>query len=151
MIADVLKNYKIYLGMHDNLEEGFKALEKCLKKPLPAENCRMEVDGLQVVVQYYKTKDFSEKKFEGHRKCIDIQYIVDGRETIYWANTTGLVPCTEYSEERDHLSYADGDSSSPIRLKNGLFAIFLPDDAHKTGCLWDASSDVVKLIVKVKL
>jgi len=151
MIADVFDNYKLYTGIHKDLEKGFNALKKCLSQPLPKEGCRIDIDGLQVVVQYYKTKDFSEKKFEGHKKCIDIQYMVDGRETIYWSNSDGLLPCVEYSEVRDHLSYSDGDTYSPLRLKPSYFAIFFPDDAHKTGCKFDEPEDIIKLIVKVQL
>lgn len=151
MIADVLNNYKLYTGMHKDLEKGFKAIEDCLAGELPKETCRVEVNGFTVRVQCYKTKAQEEKKFEGHKKCIDIQYMVKGKETIYWANTDGMVPCTEYNVGNDHLSYADADISSPIRLKGGQFAIFLPDDAHKTGCVLGEAEDIVKLIVKVQL
>ena len=80
MIADAFENRGFYAGMHKDLGRGFAAVEKCLG----------ELDGLPVVVQHYRTRDFSERKFEGHKKCIDIQYMVRGKETIYWANTEGL-------------------------------------------------------------
>jgi biofilm protein TabA len=151
MIADTLSNYKQYTGVHQDLEQGFRAIEECLSKPLPEGNQRVQVNGFTVVVQYYTTKDPSEKKLEGHKKCLDIQYMVSGKETIYWENTDGLQPCTEYNEQRDHLNYADGGNDSPIRLQGGQFAIFSPHDAHKTGCVWNEAQDVVKLIVKVQL
>ena len=89
MIADAFENRGFYAGMHRDLGRGFAAVEKCLGE-LPDEDCRIEIDGLPVVVQHYRTRDFSERKFEGHKKCIDIQYMVRGKETIYWANTEGL-------------------------------------------------------------
>ena len=151
MIADRLKNYKRYTGMHKDMEKGFQAIEQCLRGKLPEKNETIQVNGLNVVVQYYKTKEYEEKKFEGHRKCIDIQYMVKGKETIYWANTDGMTPCTEYCEEWDHLRYSNTDKNSPLHLEDGYFAIFLPDDSHKTGCTWGDAQDIVKLIVKVML
>lgn len=151
MIADTLSNYKLYTGAHPDLERGFRAIETCLGEVLPEGNQRVQVNGLTVVVQHYESKDPSEKKYEGHKKCIDIQYIVDGRETIYWAHAGGLAPCTEYNAERDHLNYADSDANSPIRLAGGQFAIFFPDDAHKTGCVWGWAQPIAKLIVKIPL
>ncbi len=152
MIADIAENHRIYSGVHKDFDRAFAALGKCGSMTLPSENnSRIEVDGLQVVVQHYTTKEFSEKKFEGHRKFIDIQYVLKGREIIYWANTRGLTPITEYNEERDHLSYGDGPAYSPIRLADRQFAVFFPGDAHKTGCTWDKPSEITKLIVKVRL
>ena len=152
MIADVAENHRIYSGVHKDFARAFAALGKCGTMALPPENnSRIEVDGLQVVVQHYTTKEFGEKKFEGHRKFIDIQFVLKGREIIYWANTRGLTPVTEYSEERDHLSYGDGPAYSPIRLSDRQFAVFFPGDAHKTGCTWDEPSEITKLIVKVRL
>ncbi|MFB9275663.1 YhcH/YjgK/YiaL family protein [Cohnella cellulosilytica] len=151
MIADVLTNYRLYTGMHPNLEKGFKAIEHCLAQPLPEGNQTIEVDGLSVVVQHYRTVDRSEKKMEGHRRNLDIQYMVRGKEIIYWENTRGLTPITPYNETRDHLNYGDGTGSSPIHLADGFFAVFWPEDSHKTGCQWDEPEDIVKLIVKVRL
>jgi biofilm protein TabA len=149
MIVDKLKNYHLYTGLHVDLGKGFKAIEQILLEPIPQTNQDIHVNGMKVVVQHYRSKASTEKKMEGHRKCIDIQYIVKGKETIYWENTDGLIPSTAYNEERDHLNYGDGPNSTPIRLHNGLFAIFFPDDSHKTGCIWDEEHDITKLIVKV--
>jgi biofilm protein TabA len=151
MIADSLANYNLYTSLHPNIEKGFKAIEQCLKQPLPESNQTLEVNGLAVVVQHYRTVASSEKKMEGHRKHIDIQYMVKGKEIIYWENIGDLQPITPYSETRDHLNYSEGTGSSPIHLRSNFFAIFWPEDSHKTGCLWDEAEDVVKFIVKVQL
>ena len=152
MIADIAANYRIYSGVHRDFERAFEALRKAETMALPSENnAKIEVDGFHVVVQHYTTKEFAEKKFEGHRKFIDIQYVLKGSEINYWASTQGLKPITEYNEERDHLNYGDGPAYSPIRLGDREFAVFFPGDAHKTGCSWDKPSEITKLIVKVRL
>ena len=151
MIADTFAHYHRYAGMHPNLGRGFLAIEMCLGRPLPEGNQTLEVNGLSVVVQRYRTVPSSEKKMEGHRRNIDIQYMVRGKEIIHWENTDSLSPITPYNEERDHLNYDDGTGGSPIRLKPGFFAVFWPEDSHKTGCQWGEAEDVVKFIVKVQL
>lgn len=151
MVADTLKNYVLYAKLNPLLEAGFQAIEACLSQPLPTKNQTIRVNNLDVVVQHYRSKDPSEKKYEGHRKNLDIQFIVSGKEMIYRENAEKLDPCTEYSPERDHLSFSDGVGPSALRLGSGDFAIFYPGDAHKTGCVWDEPCDVVKLIVKIPL
>jgi biofilm protein TabA len=152
MIADILDNYRIYSGVHRDFDRAFAALARASTMELPLENnAKIEVDGFQIVVQHYETRDYSEKKYEGHRKNIDIQCVLKGREINYWASTSGLSPVTDYNEQRDHLNYGDGPGYSPIRLSDRQFAVFFPGDAHKTGCTWDSKSQITKLIVKVRL
>lgn len=151
MIVDTLVNYKRYIHLHPEMEAGFQTIEKCLSRPLPAESRHIEVDGVPVVLQYYQTKAYTEKKFEGHRKCIDIQFMVKGKETIYWADSAETMPVSDYNAEHDHLSYADTEANTPLHLKTGYFAVFLPGEAHKTGCAWDQTEEVEKLIIKIKL
>jgi YhcH/YjgK/YiaL family protein len=38
-----------------------------------------------------------------------------------------------------------------IQLKPGLFAVFLPDDAHQPGVQVDGPIDVIKVVVKFRL
>lgn len=152
MIADIWENSGIYAGVHKDFGRAFAALKKCESLQLPAENnSRIQVDGFEVVVQHYQTQPAANRKFEGHRKNIDIQYMVHGRETIYWSPAVGLPVATEYSVERDHLSYGESTFATPLRLSGGQFAVFFPGDAHKTGCAWQSPEAVTKFIVKVQL
>lgn len=67
---------------------------------------------------------------EAHRRFIDIQLVLDGRDEIGWrplADCRSVV--TPYDAERDVAFYGD----SPLlwsALSGNLFAIFFPWDAH---------------------
>jgi YhcH/YjgK/YiaL family protein len=152
MIADILENYKLYSSIHKDWDKAFALITDWLSKPIPeGANVKTEQDGIKFVMQTYKTVPEESKKFEGHRKNIDIQFLVKGKEIIYWANNKGSDVIVPYSEERDHMSYANSDSASPIHLLPKTFAVFFPGDAHKTQCAWGDSVDSVKIIVKLAI
>lgn len=152
MIADVSANSGIYTSLHRDFARAFAALKKCESMPLPSENgTRIEVDGVKIIVQRYETQEMTDREFEAHRKNIDIQYMIEGREIMYWAAAGRLRVTTPYDEERDYLSFDGGEGFSPLRLSKGEFAIFFPSDAHKPACAWDSPSHVVKLVAKVSV
>lgn len=150
MILDTFENAGRYAAIHPDWARAFAIIKKVTSGPIPeGENVVNVIEGLKVVTQTYRTKQACEKKYEGHRHCIDIQFMVRGRETIYWADSDGLSVCVPYSEERDHMSFDNTDNHSPLHLVAGTFAAFLPGDAHKTQCTWGDVEDAVKLIIKL--
>ncbi|MDR2933569.1 MAG: YhcH/YjgK/YiaL family protein [Oscillospiraceae bacterium] len=152
MIADVFHNYKLYSGIHKDWDRAFELIDEWRKKDIPAgENVGMEMDGFKIVMQTYKTVPEETKKYEGHKKCIDIQFMVKGHETIYWAHNEKLPVAIPYSDERDHMSFENTPMNSPIRLEKDYFAVFFPSDGHKTQCEWNGITDAVKIIVKLAL
>jgi len=152
MILDTVDNAAKYASIHPDWARAFAIIGKMIAKPIPeGDNIVEMVDGLKVVMQTYQTKQPDAKKYEGHRHCVDIQFMVKGKETIYWADFVGLEVVVPYSEERDHMSFADTENNSPLHLAPNTFAAFLPGDAHKTQCVWDEEQNAVKLIVKLPL
>ncbi|MDQ3605041.1 MAG: YhcH/YjgK/YiaL family protein [Gemmatimonadota bacterium] len=108
-------------------------------------------DGLFALVQSYDTGRASAKRFESHRRHVDIQYVVSGTERILHVPTGLLSPETPYNEEDDILFYEDPEASSSLLLRVGDLAIFHPADAHKPGCMAGRRSRVKKVVVKVPL
>jgi len=152
MIADVYENYKLYSSVHKDWDKAFAVIEEWLSKPIPeGANVSLEDDGIKLVMQTYKTVPETEKKFEGHRKNIDIQFMVEGKEIIYYANNKDLEVVVPYSEERDHMSFGDSPAKSPIHLSPRTFAVFFPDDGHKTQIQWGESCDAIKIIAKLAI
>jgi YhcH/YjgK/YiaL family protein len=117
------------------------------------EDGRHEIDGDNVfaLVQSYTTQVASGKQFETHRNYADIQYLAAGDEVIPYAPTGALTAATEYNAERDFMLYTDPRVSTPLRLTPGAFAIFLPHDGHKPGCVFDLPCPVRKVVIKVRL
>ena len=108
-------------------------------------------DSLFVLVQKYKTKDEDYCRPESHQKYIDIQYIVKGNETILWDNIDNLHLKEDKSEEADILFYERKEGASRLNLKEGMFAVFLPEDAHTPCISYGASKEILKMVFKIKL
>ena len=151
MILDSLANAARYRAIHPRIAAAFDFLAS-FDPSTPDSKFPIDGDAVHVMVQSYATKPAAEKKWESHRRYLDVQYVVSGRELIHVAMIDTLGGATEYSDAKD-IIYYDGPrgASSSLLVEAGHFAIFLPQDGHKPGVQVDASSDVKKVVVKVML
>jgi YhcH/YjgK/YiaL family protein len=104
------------------------------------------------MLQGYETKPAEGKKFEAHRRYVDIQYVVSGAERIGHAHTAGLRVVQPYDPETDCALYdPPAGTGTDLVLCAGAFAIFWPHDAHRPGCALGAPAPVRKVVLKVEL
>lgn len=114
---------------------------------------RYDIDGnnLYAPISEYVSKNEEDARFEAHRKYIDIQYVISGKELI------GVAPVSQqrdilepYNEEKDIMfmtvGFAEHYPASPDR-----FFIFFPEDLHRPGLKDRENSPVRKAVVKVKI
>ena len=147
MIFDKLENAPWYSGMGRNLKKGLEFLETADLANLPLGRIDIDGDLIFALVQEYNTVPKEEKTWEGHRKYIDIQYVVSGEEIIGYVNTPELTADGEYSEENDFIALK-GEGNF-IKFKAGSFGVFGPEDAHMPGVTSEKVSAVRKIVVKV--
>ena len=100
------------------------------------------------IVQSYETGPSTEKRFEAHRRHVDIQFVVAGRERILCIPMQELEVEAPYDDERDVEFYHDPPASSSVLLMPGDFAIFHPHDGHKPGCMAGGRAAVRKAVEK---
>ena len=62
-------------------------------------------NGAYVSVQEYTTKARSEAKYEAHKKFIDIQMILSGKELIAVSPIEKMTISDEYNEEKDFMLF----------------------------------------------
>ncbi|MER2061282.1 MAG: YhcH/YjgK/YiaL family protein, partial [Niallia sp.] len=88
---------------------------------------------------------------ESHNAYIDVQYLGEGTEKIYYtAKSDALKVVEDYAEERDLLFYEDAKEKDSVTLGDGVFAIFFPWELHRPGChAVHGGSAVQKIVVKV--
>jgi len=142
MILDTLNNASQYDALHLHFEEGFRFIQE-QAATLPAGRYELS-GGAYVLVQEYETQPAQGISFEAHRRYIDIQYVAQGHETIYYANLERL-EAGEYQLERDFLPLEG--KGSPLYLQAGDFAIFYPQDAHLPSRVTPEGSSLVKKVV----
>ena len=147
MIIDSIKNCDIYSQTDENLKKGFEFIKNYLKNPLEAGRYEIDGDKVYAMVQEYETK--APGKFEAHKKYIDIQFLVSGRELMGYANVSSLAPDTEYDAEKDFMLFEGKKGTTELILESGMFAVFYPEDGHMPGCMVECPEKVVKIVVKV--
>lgn len=150
MIADKLSNIELYkssIPFYNEIIDFIKA------NPLSSLNpgkYPIVGESVFILVQEYKTQTEAEKKWESHKKFIDIQIVLKGEEYLGFSPTETLVIETEYDKEKDLIFYHnDKIQRSKVLLSKDEFAIFFPHDAHKPGLHLTRESEVKKAVIKV--
>ena len=113
---------------------------------------RVDIDGQHVfaLVQRYETVMTDAPKFEYHRKYIDIQYIVSGKEVIGWAPAERMTITEAYDMEKDIcFGIVPKEEITPVFLQAGQLVVLYPEDGHAPKLAAGAPSHVVKIVVKV--
>jgi YhcH/YjgK/YiaL family protein len=150
VILDVLENRGRYRGASLGIERALEYLGDTDFSGLKDGKYPIESDEIYAMLASYNTEPESERRFEAHRKYFDVQYILAGREVIYWSPTDELTPAGEYSKERD-IVFLSGNARARLQLTTGSFAVFYPEDAHKPNCAWDGPEPVRKVVIKVRI
>lgn len=129
MILDTLKNAARYAGLRLGCSEAFGFLDQPGLVELPDGKYEIAGNRVYAIVERRPGRLVSEGRLEGHRKYIDVQYVVSGEESMGWSPREGLETAVEYDEARD-LEFFAGKPESMVRVPPGSFAVFLPTDAH---------------------
>lgn len=152
MIFDTLKSSAYYESVHPRFKAAFDFLEKATREDLPVGRYELEGRDLFAMVQEYETNPPDHVRFEGHKRYIDIQYIMRGVEVIEVTDLSLAEAEGVYSDEKDVCFFKD--SAEPVRaiLHTGEYGVFLPHDIHKPGMMFGKTpAPVKKVVVKVKI
>jgi biofilm protein TabA len=154
VIADILENLDRYRGLDPRLDRGLEALRRLVGNP-PSADGRHELEGEDLFASFstYEAGSPAKKLFEAHRRYIDIQAVLRGRELLYWAPLAGLASRSGYSETEDIAMYGDPPAGGAgLTLEPGAFVVLFPQDAHKPGCQAAGGGRTVrKLVLKVRV
>jgi biofilm protein TabA len=136
-----------------NMEKALQFLQNSDLKSLPVG--RIEVDGSNVyaMISSYSTMVPGETlELEGHKKYIDIQYILSGVEMIGWASAENVPITKPYDEDKDFwIGKLPENKLSWLRLTKGQAAILYPCDAHAPQMTKSSPAAVKKIVIKVAL
>jgi YhcH/YjgK/YiaL family protein len=111
-----------------------------------------ELQGKDMYVQVSNidTAPKEDKKPEVHRKYIDVQYLVEGKEKIGFAVDTGKNKVSEeYIEEKDVLFYEECENESELIMTPGAFVVFFPNIVHRPACKYGENLKIKKVVIKI--
>ena len=148
MIVDKVANAKLYGGLSKGLDRALEYVSDPGLRQLPEGRTPLQGDEVYVMAANYETGPSSQKRYEAHHRYIDLQFVLSGKETIYWSPVERLIEDTPYAEQQDCVMYEDA-AGVPITLSEGYFCVLFPEDAHKPGCIWGSPARVQKAVVKI--
>jgi YhcH/YjgK/YiaL family protein len=148
VIHGSLKDAEAAMLTDRRLEPGFEYL-RGMASALP--DGKHEIGGgARAIVSTYQTASPGEKRFEAHRRYIDLQYVAQGEEAIHVAPVSTLKTAVEYDGTGDAIFFQDPASYETITLRAGSFAVFYPEDAHRPGMTSGGGQNAVrKIVVKI--
>ena len=145
MIFDNMKNCSMYFCLNKNFEKAFEFLKTAHDLPVG----RYEIDGDKVfaLVQEYEAKPAHICMFEGHRKYIDIQYIISGTEEMDVTFPSEVEEKIPYDAEKDLEFFTDCPSPIKAVVHKGEYAVFFPHDIHKPAMAYGNKPEMIKKVV----
>src|SRR5450759_1914868 len=140
-----------YFKNKERWEKAFKFLKSNDLSKLELKRYDIDGDNLFATVSEYLSKNEETAKFEDHRKYIDIQYVIIGKEVMNIAPMkTVKEVLTPYDVTKD-IEFISVEKIINFKATPSSFFIFFPGDAHRPGLKDGVNSTVRKVVVKVKV
>jgi len=148
MIYDRFENLHLYCQPGTRLH---RALVYARDVARTVADGRMDIDGdrLYASVAAYETGSREERRFEAHRKYIDVQVLLEGEECIDVSLGRDLPTLEAYDEKRDVMFLKPPEPVASLVMKPGYFGVFYPHDTHRPGCHLREKRRVRKIVIKV--
>lgn len=150
MIYDKINNIETYAAISEDIRVGLEYLRE-VKLDIAVGAYQIN-PGVKAIVSEYTTKEINENGFEAHRDCIDIQYLISGKEIINSLPLEYLKQTKPYNKEIDAAFYEEVEvKPQELLLGNGYFAILFPQDGHMPQLSVDMPMKVKKVVVKINI
>lgn len=131
MILDKLSESARYAALHPDFARAFEFLSKTNLGNLAAGRHDIDGDRMFVLIDHKEGRGRDGARLEAHRKYIDIQYTFEGMEEIVWSPLDACRPPSGGFDEANDIGFFNDDRPATwVSVPPGLFAIFLPHDAH---------------------
>ncbi len=112
-----------------------------------------EIIGREVyaIVSEYEPKEEADCNFEAHRKYIDFQYLINGKEKMGITTLDKVTPICEYDEEKDIVFFKPDAPAIYEVATPDLFYVFFPKDPHRPSIKDEDGVTVKKIVIKIKM
>jgi biofilm protein TabA len=108
----------------------------------------LDGDNVFVSVTEGPDKPYEQTTWESHRKMIDVQYIVRGKEKMGLAELSKATVTKPYDPARDVANYIAAGKF--YVAEPGTMYIFFPTDVHRPSIKVDGYDVVKKVVIKVR-
>ena len=137
-------------GLHPALQDALTLALAARPQEKAPGRYELQGDTIFMNVMTFNTQSPVEKKAELHEQYIDIQLLLNGEERILFGTAGTARQCEEFHHEDDYQLCSAIENEQVIILKPGMFAVFMPGEPHKPGCVVGEPDEIKKVVVKVK-
>jgi YhcH/YjgK/YiaL family protein len=148
MILDTISNFSCYTPLHPEFA-AIRRFLQTISSTSPATGKHSIRDTASIAgVDEYITKPQDACVIECHRRFIDIQIVLHGRESVGYYPITSCKELSEYDAEKD-VQKLRGPLDF-ITLESGVFAVFFPQDGHMPQVQAGEIPEMVKkMVIKI--
>lgn len=150
MIIDTVQNASRYFSVHPLFQKAFEYMGAVDTTGIEPGTYEIQGGALKAIVSEKEGRSRGEslQKFECHRKHIDIQLCISGKEEIGWKPLGSCVSDQSgYDEIKDVQFFGDAPDTF-FSLEDGQFVIFFPEDVHAPMI---GQGMIRKMVIKVKI
>lgn len=153
VIADTFENLPLYEGTVPHLGRVLEFIRTTDLRTLALGRHAIYGDAVYLMVQEYETVNEAARRWESHRRHLDIQLVLNGQEYIGYAPTVSLRQDGPYDPQDDVSLHSDAASCKTALLVGpDSFCVFFPQDGHRPGFHRTSSAaHVRKAVFKVLL
>lgn len=141
--------YEQYHKSPELWEKAFAYLKKTDLEAIQPGKYPIQGDSLFATVTEGPDKEFDKTGWESHRKYIDLQYIIRGKEKMGVAPVASAQVIKPYDEKKDVANYtAEGVyyTAAP-----GTYFLFFPSEAHRPSIKVEGYDVVKKIVLKIRV
>jgi YhcH/YjgK/YiaL family protein len=150
--TDIKEFYSQYAKNKAYWDKAFAYLRDTDLENVASGKYNLDGDNVYVSVTEGPTKTFENTKWEAHRKYIDIQYVVRGKEQMGVAPLSKAVNIEPYNSDKDIGFYqVPEDDCKYYVAEPGTFLIFFPQDAHRPSIKTEGTDADKKIVIKIKV
>jgi biofilm protein TabA len=137
-----------YFKNKKHWDQAFLFLKSSDLKNLPVGKQELDGKDLFVTVSEYLSKDKEKARYESHKKYIDIQYVISGKEKMGLTTTENAEIAVPYNEEKD-VAFYNFEGGNYILATPSNFFVFFPEDVHRPSIKAEENETVKKIVVKI--
>jgi len=130
MILDTLENADRYASLHPNFARAFAFLRRTDLADLPVGRVEIDGDALFAFIAMGHGRKPDEGQIETHDNYIDIQFVIEGTDSIGWKARTDLGAPNAASRPADDVAFYDDAPTAWSPIKPGTFGVYFPEDGH---------------------
>jgi YhcH/YjgK/YiaL family protein len=147
MIYDYLEKMPLYFSCNGDMKRAYAFL-RGLAGGYRLGRHELGDDGMYANVEMYVTQPEEGRQAEAHRRYIDVQFVLRGRERIGYAPLSTMNEAGSF-DTRSDIGFYEGICKCWLPLYAGDFAVIYPHEAHLPGTAIGESCEVVKAVVKI--